>query len=161
MLQFFSSPPFYTWYVYLLNEVTHAHPKSTRIQNSSLISRIHLAPWMAPTWIVYCQHTCGCCSRIARVQSPRTIFLQVLATWDSYMHWLGRRGQQQMCVYMRMHGGMILPFQIVNITWRTLGTHHAINFSFPIVVFAITWLNGVMQVSGKNITYLLTISNFP
>jgi hypothetical protein len=56
-----------------------------------------------------------------------------------------------------MHGGMILPFQMVNITWRMLGTHHAIKF--PIVVFAITWLNGVMQASGKNIAYLLTISN--
>jgi hypothetical protein len=40
-------------------------------------------------------------------------------------------------------------------------THHAMNFSFPIMVFAITWLNGVMQVSGKNIASLLTISNFP
>jgi hypothetical protein len=55
---------------------------------------------------------------------------------------------------------MILPFQMVNITWWMLGTHHAINSSFPIVVLAITWLNGVMQVSGKNIAYLLTISNF-
>jgi hypothetical protein len=60
-----------------------------------------------------------------------------------------------------MHGGIILPFQMVNITWKMLGTHHAINPLFPIVVFDITWLNGVMQALGQNIAYLLTISNFP
>jgi hypothetical protein len=60
-----------------------------------------------------------------------------------------------------MHRGVILPFRMVNITWQMLGTHHAINFSFLIVVFTITWLNGVVQASGKNIASLLTISNFP
>jgi hypothetical protein len=141
-------------------KVTHTHPKSARVQDSTLISRIHLVPWMVPTWIVCSQHTCRCHSKITRVQSPRIVFCkffqhEVLICAD----WV--RGQQWMRVYTRMHRGMILPFQMINITWQMLGTNHAINSSFPIMVFAITWLNGVMQVSGKNIASLLTISNFP
>jgi hypothetical protein len=93
-------------------KVIHAHPKSARIQNSTHISRIHLVPWMVPTWIAYHQHTCGCCSEIARVQLPGIVFSQVISTQGCYMCWLGGRGWQQMHVYTRIHRGIILPFQM-------------------------------------------------
>ena len=65
------------------------------------------------------------------------------------MHWLVGRGLQLMHMCGKMLISKVLLFQRTSTILQMLVFHHAKNFSFHTMGSNITWLNGVVLVSGN------------
>jgi hypothetical protein len=102
---------------------------------------------MVAIFTVHLLHLSGHPAEIAKDLYRKIVYLAAILTSDSFMHLQDGRAQSLMHGCMKMP--MICTSQLASITLLMLVFHTPTISLFLIEVYAITLLNGIMQVSGK------------
>ena len=146
MVHFFSSDPFYNKYVHLPGASSqvlpqiHYNPKFWPFFKDALSALNGSYFANAPPWALW--PFCWNCKGFISQNCLFACSFNFLFTYAM----TGRRGQQLMHVFGKMHAQRILSFPLVNIILWMLAILHAKNSSSHTKMYAIILLNGVVLV---------------
>jgi hypothetical protein len=132
----------------LPRQMIRCHQKYVTVRSSGHSSKMHLVQSMAVTSPAPAPRVSVDPIEIARGSSHRTASLRAPSTYSSHTRIQAGRARQPMPAYSKPPEAMISLFLQASIILPTLDIHQVMNFSYPIVGFDTTSLNGAAQDCG-------------